>query len=95
MEPVIEVRGLVKEFGSFRALDGLDLEVLPGEVHPPRGRLLEPGDHPQHRRLARATRAEHREELPVVDREVHVVDGGDVAEGLAQADELDGWCAQA
>src|SRR5690349_15164749 len=33
MEPVIEVRGLVKEFGSFRALDGLDLEVLPGEVH--------------------------------------------------------------
>src|SRR5690349_14742818 len=33
MEPVIEVRGLVKQFGSFRALDGLDLEVRPGEVH--------------------------------------------------------------
>jgi ABC-2 type transport system ATP-binding protein len=27
------VRGLVKEFGSVRALDGLDLEVRPGEVH--------------------------------------------------------------
>jgi len=31
--PVIEVHGLVKEFGSFRALDGLELEVRPGEVH--------------------------------------------------------------
>jgi ABC-2 type transport system ATP-binding protein len=30
---VIEIRGLVKRFGSFRALDGLDLDVGPGEVH--------------------------------------------------------------
>jgi ABC-2 type transport system ATP-binding protein len=29
----IEVHGLVKSFGSARALDGLDLEVGPGEVH--------------------------------------------------------------
>jgi ABC-2 type transport system ATP-binding protein len=32
-EPVVDVRGLVKTFGHFRALDGLDLSVLPGEVH--------------------------------------------------------------
>lgn len=31
--PVIETRGLVKTFGSVRALDGLDLVVGPGEVH--------------------------------------------------------------
>jgi ABC-2 type transport system ATP-binding protein len=31
--PVIAVRGLVKTFGNLRALDGLDLEVLAGEVH--------------------------------------------------------------
>src|ERR1700710_1481990 len=31
--PVISVRGLVKEFGQFRALNGLDLTVSPGEVH--------------------------------------------------------------
>ena len=31
--PVIEIRSLVKTFGSFRALDGLDLSVAPGEVH--------------------------------------------------------------
>ncbi|MBV9832711.1 MAG: ABC transporter ATP-binding protein [Marmoricola sp.] len=31
--PVIEVRQLVKTFGSVRALDGLDLVVQPGEVH--------------------------------------------------------------
>ena len=30
---VIEIRNLVKTFGSFRALDGLDLSVAPGEVH--------------------------------------------------------------
>jgi ABC-2 type transport system ATP-binding protein len=29
----IEIRGLVKTFGTTRALDGLDLEVAPGEVH--------------------------------------------------------------
>ncbi len=33
MEPVIEIQALVKTFGSTRALDGLDLEVVPGEVH--------------------------------------------------------------
>lgn len=32
-ERVIDIRGLVKRFGSFRALDGLDLDVGPGEVH--------------------------------------------------------------
>lgn len=30
---VIDIHGLVKRFGSFRALDGLDLDVGPGEVH--------------------------------------------------------------
>lgn len=33
MEPVISVHGLVKDFGRTRALDGLELEVAPGEVH--------------------------------------------------------------
>lgn len=33
MAPVISVSGLVKTFGSTRALDGLDLRVEPGEVH--------------------------------------------------------------
>jgi polyether ionophore transport system ATP-binding protein len=32
-EPVVDVRGLVKSFGATRALDGLDLAVVPGEVH--------------------------------------------------------------
>jgi ABC-2 type transport system ATP-binding protein len=33
MERAILTKGLVKEFGSFRALDGLDLEVRKGEVY--------------------------------------------------------------
>ena len=31
--PAISISGLVKTFGSTRALDGLDLEVVAGEVH--------------------------------------------------------------
>lgn len=31
--PAVEVRGLHKSFGRFRALAGLDLVVAPGEVH--------------------------------------------------------------
>ena len=33
MSNPIEISGLVKTFGQFRALDGLDLTVAPGEVH--------------------------------------------------------------
>ena len=33
MTNAISVSGLVKNFGNVRALDGLDLEVAPGEVH--------------------------------------------------------------
>ncbi|MET1132824.1 MAG: ABC transporter ATP-binding protein [Aeromicrobium sp.] len=32
-EPAIVIEGLTKRFGSFPALDGLDLTVAPGEVH--------------------------------------------------------------
>ncbi|MEV0895230.1 ABC transporter ATP-binding protein [Actinoplanes sp. NPDC049802] len=32
-EPIVDVAGLVKNFGSFTAVDGLDLRVAPGEVH--------------------------------------------------------------
>src|SRR6187200_1196049 len=32
-KPAIEISGLVKTFGDFRALDGLDLTVRTGEVH--------------------------------------------------------------
>ena len=33
MPDVISVRGLMKDFGHTRALDGLDLTVTEGEVH--------------------------------------------------------------
>ena len=32
-KPFIEVRNLVKKFGSFTALNGISLDVFPGEVH--------------------------------------------------------------
>ncbi len=33
LRPLVRVRGVVKSFGGVRALRGVDLEVLPGEVH--------------------------------------------------------------
>ena len=32
-KPLIETANLVKKFGSFTALNGVELSVLPGEVH--------------------------------------------------------------
>lgn len=31
--PAIHIQGLVKKFGAFTALNGLNLSVAPGEVH--------------------------------------------------------------
>ena len=33
MDPIVEVRGIVKRFGAFEALKGVDLRAFPGEVH--------------------------------------------------------------
>ena len=33
MKPLLEVRKLSKSFAGVRALKGVDLQVLPGEVH--------------------------------------------------------------
>lgn len=33
VEPLLRCRGLGKRFGSHRAVDGVDLEIAPGEVH--------------------------------------------------------------
>ncbi|WP_026412896.1 sugar ABC transporter ATP-binding protein [Actinomadura oligospora] len=33
LDPLLVMRGIVKEFPGVRALDGVDLEVVPGEVH--------------------------------------------------------------
>ena len=32
-QPLIEMKQLVKKFGSFVALNGVSLKVFPGEVH--------------------------------------------------------------
>ncbi len=32
MAPVIEIRNVVKEFGDFRALDGVSLDIAQGEI---------------------------------------------------------------
>ena len=32
-KPLIEIKNLVKKFGAFTALNGVSLDVYPGEVH--------------------------------------------------------------
>ena len=59
------------------------------EQDPAGGRQLEAGDHAQGRRLARARRPEHREELAVADVEVDAVDRDDVAVVLRDPFEAD------
>ena len=56
-------------------------DVDAAEPDRPRGRLLEPGDHAQHRGLARARRAEDGEQLAVVDGQVGALDGDDLVAG--------------
>ena len=65
-------------------------DVRAVEQDPAGGRGLEPGDHPERRRLARPGRAEHREELAVADVEIDPVDRDDVAVALDDRLEADG-----
>jgi branched-chain amino acid transport system ATP-binding protein len=32
-EPLLDIRGLTRDFGGFRAVDGVDLRVAPGTIH--------------------------------------------------------------
>jgi hypothetical protein len=59
--------------------------VAPAKLDRAGGRLLEPGDHPQRRRLAATRRAEQREELATLDLERQVVDRHEIAEPLRDA----------
>ena len=52
--------------------------------------LLEPGDHPQARRLAAAGRTDEDHELAIGDLEAEVLDGGEFAEALPDVIERHG-----
>ena len=65
-----------------------DTSLPSSRIAPSVGRL-EPGDHPQRRRLAAARRAEHREELARRDGEVGFVDRHVVVEALGDIVDLD------
>src|SRR5206468_8148586 len=53
------------------------------------GRLLEPADHPERRRLPATGRAEQREEAAALDTEAEIVDRDDVVEPLGDVDQPD------
>ncbi len=59
-------------------------DVLAVQQDTARGGQLEPGDHPERRRLAAARGAEQAEELAIADGEARILDGDEIAEGLVQ-----------
>jgi ABC-2 type transport system ATP-binding protein len=71
-EPVIRVRGLVKQYGEIRAVDGIDFDVLPGEIFG----LLGPNG------AGKSTTVEILEGLRTPDGGQAVVLGMDVAKGV-------------
>src|SRR5688572_1900471 len=75
--------------------DRIHRDVDAGDTDRPRGRLENPGDHPERRRLARAVRPEEAEQLSLRHSQVDRVYGGEPAVALGQRRELDhgvsGW----
>src|SRR6185503_10655461 len=59
-------------------------DVLLVEKNPSRGRREAPGQQVEERGLAGAVRPDDRVQAARLDREAHVLDGGERAEGLAQ-----------
>jgi hypothetical protein len=64
--------------------DALDVHAVEQDLAG--GRLLEPGDHPQRRRLSAARGPEQREELSRRYVQVERVDGDHVVESFRQPD---------
>src|SRR5215203_4971759 len=71
-DPVIRVRGLVKQYGEIRAVDGIDFDVMPGEVFG----FLGPNG------AGKTTTVEILEGLRAPDGGEAVVLGMDVAKGV-------------
>src|SRR5215218_4131156 len=71
-DPVIRVRGLVKQYGEIRAVDGIDFDVMPGEVFG----LLGPNG------AGKTTTVEILEGLRAPDDGQAIVLGMDVAKGV-------------
>ena len=65
-------------------------DVRPADQDAPRRRHLEPGDHPERRRLAAARGAEQRDQRPGGDLEGDVVDGRRGAAGIDLGHPLEG-----
>ena len=90
---VREQRVILEDGVDVAEIRRLPRDVDPRELHGPFVGPLEAGDHAQQGRLARAGRAEHREELAVGDLEIDAVGGHDRAEAFADAGEAHRGCA--
>jgi len=68
-------RVVLEDHGDVAVLRRAVVDNLVADPQLARGDVLEPGDHPQRRRLAAARGPDEDHELAVADVEVHVLDG--------------------
>ena len=71
-----------------RLAGGTLLTLSPSIMHVAGGRILQPGDDAQQRRLAAAGRADEDDELAILDLEVDALQHLDPAEGFADVLEF-------
>jgi hypothetical protein len=72
----VRVQGVVLEdHRDVAVLRGEVVDHLAADLQVALGDVLQPGDHPQRRRLPAARRADEDHELRVADLQVHVLDG--------------------
>ena len=69
-----------------RLAGGMSMTFVAVDQHAARGRILQPGDDAQQRRLAAAGRADEDDELAVLHLEVDALQHLDLAEGLSLMD---------
>ena len=82
-------RIVLKHHARFAAIGGAGAHHLAGDQHVAFGGMQEARDQPQRGRLPAAARSEQGQELPLLDPKVHVVDGHEIAEVLADVAEFD------
>jgi hypothetical protein len=78
-------REQLKDEGDVALRRALEGNVLVAEHDAARGRQLEPGDHPQRRRLAAARGPEQAEELAIRDGKTGIANCDEIAERLVQS----------
>ena len=88
-QPVVDVVGVWQHAGSTADLDALRLCVVSKDSHGSLRRSHKVKQDVDRRRFTRPVGAEKPENLTLLDREVEIVDGDDIAKAFREPVDLD------